>query len=146
MKILISLLISLLITVTAYAQVTVENYSNGSKKSEGRIVNGQREGIWYEFNLKGIKIAEANYVNGVKEGKYTEWYPNGKKQFEGYFKMGKLNSSITSWHSDGILQEKGCRQNFLPYILSEPISYPGQYELPQQARFLTHPLSCHLDG
>jgi antitoxin component YwqK of YwqJK toxin-antitoxin module len=74
MKFIISLLITFMIATSAFAQVTVENYSNGSKKSEGRLVNGQREGIWYEFNLKGLKVAEANYVNGVKEGKYRMAY------------------------------------------------------------------------
>jgi len=52
MKIIISLLFSLIFSVSAFTQVIVENYSNGAKKAEGRLVNGQREGIWYEFSLK----------------------------------------------------------------------------------------------
>ena len=96
-----------LLPVLAYTQVTIETYSNGSKKAEGKLVNDQREGVWYEFNLKGLKVAEGNYVNGVKEGKYTAWHTNGKKQFEGYFRYGKLNSKVTSWRIDGTPEESG---------------------------------------
>ena len=93
MKIIISLLISLLIAAPAMAQVSVETYSNGSKKAEGKILNGERDGIWYEFNLKGLKIAEANYVNGVKEGKYTECIRTVKSCLKAILKM----AGSTAW-------------------------------------------------
>lgn len=42
-----------------------EYHANRQKKLEGRLVNGEREGVWIEWYESGKIWSEGNYKNGT---------------------------------------------------------------------------------
>lgn len=58
----------------------------GELETEGRLVNGKREGIWSEF-VEGAQ-EKANYVGGSKEGEVIRNYLDGSQE-KGSYQEGK---------------------------------------------------------
>ena len=58
---------------------------------KGKIVEGKKDGKWFEFNSDGIMISEKSYKKGKGEGKWIHYEPNGKIGRESFYKNGKLN-------------------------------------------------------
>lgn len=64
-------------------------YSTGVLRSEGIIVNGQREGLWQFFFANGRPQTEATFVGGKEEGAYTVYRENGVPYYRGMYKAGR---------------------------------------------------------
>lgn len=47
-----------------------ELQSTGYKLREGNLVNYHKEGVWIEYNIKGLPIEMGMYKNGKKEGRW----------------------------------------------------------------------------
>lgn len=70
-------------------QLMVQFYSNGSLRSQGLLVNEQREGEWNFFFSNGIPQTEATFVNGKEEGPYTVYRENGVPFYRGQYHEGR---------------------------------------------------------
>ena len=99
---------------------------NLKKKSEGLIIDGQKQGEWKYWDKSGNLEMIINYQNGLKHGDFSSFhqnkinsyafythdtathiilfYPNEKKLTEKYFKHGKIDSVALSWFRNGNLQ------------------------------------------
>ena len=52
-------------------------FPEGSPKIEGKFLNGQREGIWKNFNVLGKVISAEQYHSGMQSGPQKYFHPNG---------------------------------------------------------------------
>lgn len=64
-------------------------YSTGILRSEGRIINGQREGRWQFFFANGRPQTEATFIGGKEDGAYTVYRENGVPYYRGMYKAGR---------------------------------------------------------
>lgn len=64
-------------------------YSTGTLRSEGKMVNGLREGPWNFYFANGNPQTEATFANGKEEGTYTVYRENGVPYYRGQYKEGK---------------------------------------------------------
>ena len=98
-------------------------YSNGQKKSGGKVLNGKQEGLWVSWDEDGNKKSEGIYVEGKEGGEWGYWYKNGQKKLEGNYRngdgsypdyfdglpdwknetppFGGRNGKWTGWHENG---------------------------------------------
>jgi antitoxin component YwqK of YwqJK toxin-antitoxin module len=65
--------------------VHVTYYANGNKMSEGRYVNGKKEGLWILYWPNGNKKSEATFSEGKYTGLYTSYHENGKRRYQGRY-------------------------------------------------------------
>lgn len=64
-------------------------YSTCTLRSQGKIVNGKREGVWQFFFSNGQPQTEATFVDGKEEGTYIVYRENGIPFYRGQYKAGK---------------------------------------------------------
>jgi antitoxin component YwqK of YwqJK toxin-antitoxin module len=81
--------------------------SNGNKKKEGYVKNGQLDGKWKYYNVNGYLVGEDNYVNGFDEGKSYTYHENGKIKSETEYVKGKKNGYYKSYFRNGAVQQEG---------------------------------------
>jgi antitoxin component YwqK of YwqJK toxin-antitoxin module len=101
---------------------------DGRKYQEGNYINGQKNGVWTQWNeygeitnqgdylndkengiwthiwyvrSEGRKLFEIEYLDGDKNGKYIEYYPNGKKCCETAYLKDKQNGKRIQYHDNG---------------------------------------------
>jgi antitoxin component YwqK of YwqJK toxin-antitoxin module len=111
-------------------------HQNGSKVSEGKVVNKQFEGEWkyYHFNspqimtienyingkLNGIKkvfyksgniAEESNYKNGLKDGMYKNYAENSVVLEEAIFKAGKYHGEAIFRNATNLIIAQGKFEN-----------------------------------
>ncbi|HQQ12452.1 MAG TPA: hypothetical protein PK855_04780 [Bacteroidales bacterium] len=79
----------------------VQYYPSGKKQMEGRLVNGQRDGLWKYYYEDGTLWSEGAYKNGIRHGKSKLFYPGGQKKMEGTYKDGNRNNDWIWWDEDG---------------------------------------------
>ena len=86
----------------------VEFYENGQLQNFGSLnKDGNKVGLWTEWDWNGQKRKEETYKNGFKDGLHTSWYENGQKRQEGTHKDGKSDGLVTFWYRNG--QKRGER-------------------------------------
>lgn len=68
---------------------------------EGKIVNGNKVGVWTVYYANGNKRSVGSYEAGVRVGKWVYYYPNGNKEREGTFRNGLYEGLYTSYHRNG---------------------------------------------
>jgi antitoxin component YwqK of YwqJK toxin-antitoxin module len=75
-------------------------YIKDGCRHQGRMAQGQRDGlirVWYP----GCKpLMEADYSKGKINGRFVEWYPNGEQMVDAIFQRGRLVRA-TSWKLGG---------------------------------------------
>ena len=76
---------------------TIYYWENGSKKSEGNLINDKEEGLWTYYYTNGQKAMQGNFAQGQKIGQWQAWYKSGKLQSEYYPQTGILKS----WYESG---------------------------------------------
>jgi antitoxin component YwqK of YwqJK toxin-antitoxin module len=95
-----------------------ERYRNGEKDGmfeefdeagntllEGEYIRGERNGEWvYEVN---DHREEGAYIDGEWHGVWTHTYDNGQKRFEGEFSFGQPQGKHISYHRNGRTQWSG---------------------------------------
>lgn len=66
-----------------------EYYPNGTKKMEGNMKNGKRDGVWKAYYKNGSVWSIGFYINGLRDGIGVVFYENGQKYMEGEYKNDK---------------------------------------------------------
>lgn len=85
-------------------------YSNGNLSSEGRYVNGKREGLWFDYHYNGMMSDSSVYVAGKLKGTKIGWYNNGYISDSAvYTSDGK--AVYVSWFDDGNPSSAGRLDN-----------------------------------
>ncbi|MFP4466680.1 MAG: toxin-antitoxin system YwqK family antitoxin [Candidatus Goldiibacteriota bacterium] len=65
-------------------------YPDSGLFSEGKIINGSREGYWVYYHTTGKKMAEGDYRNNVYENYWQFYDPKGYKTDEIFFSGGNI--------------------------------------------------------
>src|SRR5829696_1008919 len=75
-------------------------------KSQGRYVDGKKDGTWLEWNDKGQLIDSSSYKAGKRIGISMGWHNNGMPRDSLEFD-GNGNGVQVSWYDDGVLASAG---------------------------------------
>jgi len=122
-------------------------------KSHITYKNGDKVGLWTEWDENGQKKSEINYKYSEYNGKWTEWYENGNKKVECHYKNGNdsedygytletnkgnrinrkilgvpphgLNGKYTYWYENGNKKSEGF------WKVPKSRSYQKQYQVGQ---------------
>ena len=70
-------------------QLWLQYYTNMQLRSEGRLVDGLREGRWVTYHSNGNVQSECNYVQGKEDGSYRVYRENGVPYYIGQYTDGK---------------------------------------------------------
>ena len=84
-------------------QLWLQFYPDMSKRSEGRIVDGLREGSWAYYFPNGSVQAEATYMKGLEEGLYVVYRENGIPYYRGYYHAGQESDTWEFYDANGTL-------------------------------------------
>ncbi|EHQ06924.1 toxin-antitoxin system YwqK family antitoxin [Leptonema illini] len=82
-------------------------YADGTKKSEGDLKQGQRDGAWVFFHANGNKRAEGSYTAGRMTGPWKLYYKSGKLQSEGEYRNGSKQGPWTVYFESGRKKSDG---------------------------------------
>jgi uncharacterized protein len=77
---------------------------DGSVSETRKIVNGEYEGAFKNYNDCGILISEGNYLNGKKHGLWKTYDDQGLLSREENFYNGDTKDSITTYYYNGKLE------------------------------------------
>lgn len=124
MKSLFGIIAFVLISVSAFAQETVDissleikdrvyfynskpftgkcyaKHENGKIGMKGSFENGKKQGLWVWWYSDGEKKRETSYENNKKEGLTIYWHKNGVKSKEIIYKNNK-NIEQKLWDEQG---------------------------------------------
>lgn len=81
-------------------------HPNRILKSRGAYVNGEKEGIWLEYDEEGRMNDSSNYVAGRLEGVRMRWHSNGMPSDSVQFD-GAGNGVEVRWYEDGHVSSAG---------------------------------------
>ena len=70
-------------------QLWLQYYTTMQLRSEGRLVNGLREGRWVTYHANGKVQSECDYVGGREDGNYRVYRENGAPYYIGQYENGK---------------------------------------------------------
>ena len=87
-------------------EYVTEYYSNGKKKIEGELINGERHGPWKYYYENGFLWSEGNYWYGKRKGYSTVYYESGKAKLEGAYKNNLKVGIWKIWKPVGTLAKK----------------------------------------
>ncbi len=76
------------------------NYIKDGCRHQGRMIQGQRDGLIRVWYSGGAPLKEADYSVGKINGRFVEWYPNGERMVDAIFQRGRLLRA-TSWQLGG---------------------------------------------
>ena len=81
----------------------VEYYpGTGSKRGEGLLLDGKRDGDWFFWHPNGKVQAFGTYINGKKDGEWTSHHENGKIKSRGTFLKHRREGWWTFWNREGL--------------------------------------------
>lgn len=84
----------------------LQYFSTMQLRSEGIMVDGQREGRWVFYHPGGNVQAEATFVNGKEEGAYRVYRDNGAPYYIGQYEHGVPTGLWEVYDQEGNLVEK----------------------------------------
>ncbi len=82
----------------------IDWYENNKKSYEGWMVDGDKQGPFYDYNTLGDLTSVIYYKDGDEDGYAEYYYPNGKKDYEELNEVGWLKH-ITQFDSTGKIME-----------------------------------------
>lgn len=82
-------------------------YEDGSRLSEGSMVNGKEDGEWTYWYPNGKVQASTNYIKGTPHGQWIIYYESGAKMSEGGYEYGNQNGPWMTYYPEGTLQDSG---------------------------------------
>ncbi len=83
-------------------------YPEGQLKSEGKITNKTKIGLWKFYDIHGNLTAEENYSNdGKLNGPSKRFYKNGQIEEDYTYKDGALDGYFKKYHINGKLSAEG---------------------------------------
>lgn len=87
----------------------VDFWQNGQKKSQGRYVDGKRQGTWeFYFNQYSV-AAKGDFKDDRKDGPWNEFYENGELRAQGGYRDGADTGTWRRWGTKGdLLEENSC--------------------------------------
>lgn len=84
-------------------QVWLQYYSTMVKRSEGRIVDGRREGKWTFYHPDGSVQSECTFVGGLEEGPYKVFREGGIPYYLGQYTHGQRSGTWEVYDDQGTL-------------------------------------------
>ncbi len=69
--------------------------------TRGKIIEGKKEGVWYEWYARGKLFFTGEFVNGLPEGMHNWWHINGKIMAQGPYLHGKRHGVYKTWYDNG---------------------------------------------
>lgn len=70
--------------------------------AEGNFVNNKKHGVWREYyDHTGSVMIEENYDNGVQHGRYAAFHPTGQILSEGNFCRGQREGYFKIYDEQG---------------------------------------------
>jgi uncharacterized protein len=108
-------------------------YSNGVKKREGRVEDGERTGEWIEYNRNGFITSKSNYLEGNKNGKSITYHYNGQIDIETDYEKGETNGYYRKYFTNGKLKMEGAYINdkqigeWHTYYMNGKLNYKNFY-------------------
>lgn len=121
-----------------------EYYPNGKVKREASFRDGQREGVWREFDEQGNVVNSQTYkkgalisqgvvdTDGKRRGDYKEFYPDSTLRAEGLFIDGKRSGEWRFFYQNGKVQEVGTYKDGEPDGLWTWYYDNGQKQIEEQ--------------
>ncbi|MDB4710790.1 hypothetical protein OAF16_03570 [Flavobacteriales bacterium] len=107
-----------------FTGVLIEEYIDGSLKSEFEYENGLKSGLGRSWDENENLIKEYNYgFHGFKHGDFKEWHSNGQLFKEGEYFEGKKFGSFKLYNEKGNLLEHRKFITSLNSILSLDSNY-----------------------
>lgn len=91
---------------TGNQQRWLQYYSTMQLRSEGTMVDGQREGRWVFYHPNGNTQCEATFVAGKEEGAYRVYRENGAPYYIGQYTHGVPSGLWEVYDPQGNLVEK----------------------------------------
>jgi MORN repeat variant len=67
----------------------VEEPGPGGTIRRGRLVNGQREGLWQGLQKDGTLMSQSHYLNGQRHGASEVYFPDGSLRYTGTYHKGQ---------------------------------------------------------
>ena len=89
-------------------------FCNGKKVEEGEFTNGNKNGGWTLWSLKGQVLEQATYNNGLLNGQFQLFYGKGTTKFSGTFVNGKGVGQWIYYNSKGKIIKIGKYENGKP--------------------------------
>ncbi len=77
----------------------------GTRKSEGRFIDGEREGLQQTYSKNGMMIKRGVYADGRRLGTHEEWFASGQRMSSEEFKNDRLHGPRRVWDRDGLLMQ-----------------------------------------
>ena len=115
-------------------EYTNYNTDQGNLLYEGEYLNGKRNGIGKEYDLKGNLIFEGEYLKGKRNGKGKEYNKIGLVIFEGqYLNDERWNGKYTKYFSNTQLEFEGEYINGIingkgkEYYYNGNLKFEGEY-------------------
>jgi antitoxin component YwqK of YwqJK toxin-antitoxin module len=99
------LLLTVLISLTIFAQDKVEYYPNGNIKAEYTLIDGKANGEVRTYNENGKLFNISNWENDIQHGQSTVFYESGEKFKVMSFKNGIQSDSMLVYYKNGQLME-----------------------------------------
>lgn len=84
-------------------QQWLQYYSTMAKRSEGRMVDGRREGRWVYYHPDGSVQTECTFAGGVEEGPYKVLREGGIPYYIGQYTHGRRTGRWEVYDEDGNL-------------------------------------------
>jgi antitoxin component YwqK of YwqJK toxin-antitoxin module len=96
-----------------------EFYDNGQLKTEGKLVNGLRNGLWTSYYENGLKWSETTFKMDVKSGVTTTYYESGMMRYTGSYYNDERTGEWLFYNEDGSIMKK---ENFIERLNEDSIS------------------------
>ncbi|TAH38980.1 MAG: hypothetical protein EYC69_13745 [Bacteroidetes bacterium] len=82
-------------------------YADGNPNTEGKFVDGNREGLWIQRYRTGQISNEINFKKDKRHGEAKFYYPNGKMKETVVYEDGNLEGFSQKFYSNGSLKSEG---------------------------------------
>jgi antitoxin component YwqK of YwqJK toxin-antitoxin module len=76
-------------------------YPNGKLKGEGAFRENRKVGPWRYLYETGKIKASGSYLDGKMDGKWEFYYPSGRRELEGSFLRGEKSGGWTNYYENG---------------------------------------------
>ena len=84
---------------------TVFYHTNGTKSSEGDILDGKPEGYWKTYSEEGVLLSEGNRKNHLLDSLWKFYDDNGVLKMEINYLEGKKNGIRTTYREQEKIEE-----------------------------------------
>lgn len=82
-------------------------HPNGIKSREGKVSDGDLDGVWKDYSRFGVLEKESNYKEGKKEGEELRYYSNGQVKRKSLYVNGAETGYVKTWYVNGQLETEG---------------------------------------